>query len=793
MKLKIFIIAFISLLAVSFPANIIGCGPDADPYDYYTSFFHQELPDAKGFRPFYYTSYNFLYEENEPFLPADILAKEWASYCGGAVTEKDAKEFVTVYDLKDVNAIYNNIEKSKPLSVPDSIMQNSMTKYFMQQKDLEGLGYIIYAKKAEPHVTGEVTAWEPLVRDSVAMSKLIKNGQQLYAVAKKDIFKLKYGYQVLRLAHYSKRYNDAINFYDQYIATNKTNSILQPLSLAIKAGALTRTGKQQEAALLFSKLFIENDVKRISNYLSFMWSRNSMISKESYLQVCKNNADKAAMLTLFALTEGLQNEVPTIKNIYDIDPSSKALEVLIVREINKLEETYYTPLLQNKKGGAAYYFHYGQQGVVDPVKRDAAKELAEFLDMAAQKKQVANPGLCEVGAAYLYLMIQEYKNSKKCIDAAEKIKLTSKVKDQLALTKLLLAVNETENIDASFEEKILPGIKWLQHKAQTEATIKVSYSDVQQWKSFYRNLMCEVLAKRYHQQGQLFKEVLLIGSADRIYDAGDGYAGNSINFLHDKLESKDVEELYSLLTKKDRTAFEDYLINFNVLKKNDVIDFAGTAYLRDFNYQKAIEWFKKGDDAKFFCETDPFIELLYDQEAALPNEKGMSKLSFANEMLKLEQQAEKDKAAAAKHYYKMALGLYNITYYGHAWKLVQYDRSGSDGYYIPKDANAFQKEYYGCVKAHDVFKKAMEATADKNLKAKCLFMMAKCSQKQIRQPQYSDFPDNYDKYDEAGKKYWELFKYNKYFPELVKEYSNTAFYKEAFNSCSYLRDFVEKK
>jgi len=34
---------------------------------------------------------------------------------------------------------------------------------------------------------------------------------------------------------------------------------------------------------------------------------------------------------------------------------------------------------------------------------------------------------------------------------------------------------------------------------------------------------------------------------------------------------------------------------------------------------------------------------------------------------------------------------------------------------------------------------------------------------------------------------------NKYFPQFVKEYGNTAFYKEAFNSCSYLRDFVKKK
>jgi hypothetical protein len=47
--------------------------------------------------------------------------------------------------------------------------------------------------------------------------------------------------------------------------------------------------------------------------------------------------------------------------------------------------------------------------------------------------------------------------------------------------------------------------------------------------------------------------------------------------------------------------------------------------------------------------------------------------------------------------------------------------------------------------------------------------------------------------DVAGKKYFLDFKNNKYFPRLIKEYGNTPFYTTAFNSCSYLRDFVKKK
>ena len=87
----------------------------------------------------------------------------------------------------------------------------------------------------------------------------------------------------------------------------------------------------------------------------------------------------------------------------------------------------------------------------------------------------------------------------------------------------------------------------------------------------------------------------------------------------------------------------------------------------------------------------------------------------------------------------------------------------------------------------------MDASLDKNFKAKCLFMMAKCAQKIVHKPQYEEFGNNYDEYDVADKKYFTLFKKNKYFPQFTKEFAGTPFYKEAFSRCSYLRDFVNKK
>lgn len=103
MNWKIFSTAFVSAVLLSFPQNIIGCGPDVDPYDYYTSFFNQHIPSSTSYQPFYYSGYVFLYDETDPVEPADLLAKEWAAFCGTSVSVSDAKKFVNTYSLKELN------------------------------------------------------------------------------------------------------------------------------------------------------------------------------------------------------------------------------------------------------------------------------------------------------------------------------------------------------------------------------------------------------------------------------------------------------------------------------------------------------------------------------------------------------------------------------------------------------------------------------------------------------------------------------------------------------------------
>ncbi len=799
MNWKTFTIVCSSAALVSFPQNIIGCGPEADPYDYYTSFFHPNLPESKGYNSFYYTGYNFLYDENEPAEPADLLAAEWAVYCGNPVTVADAKIFVNDFSRQDVYNLYNKIEKNTNPKIPDSVLNNSMAVYFTTAKNLEALGYILYAKQVEPYVTGSTGSWEPVKRDSLGMTGLIKNGQQLYKATKTDFFKLKYGYQLARLALYGNQYADAVKFYDNCIAPNPVSSVLQSMSMALKAGAINKLGNKKEAAYLYSKAFSASIAKRVSNYISFKWMMDAKTDRNDYLALCKNNKEKADMLALFAIGSP-DDELETMKKIVALDATGDALEVLAVREINKLEEKYFTPLLQNEKGGKQNIYSSSDE-LADVQIKNAGQELeklAGFLHSVAANKKNKNKGLFETGAAYASYMKKDYPTAKKYLESAKTMSLTKKVNAQWMLTNLLVTISGQAKIDSAFEEKLLPSLQWLLDEATAEVSVTKNYFDVSPWKKFYRNLMSDILAPRYHRQGDFAKETLCMGAADFISAGNGGYDGyytNGIDFLRNNLPSADVEQLYNLMNNKQAGKYEKYLLQHNVIKKADVIDYAGTAYLRSYDYARAISWFKKQTDKKsLLINTNPFVDLLYDQEEVLPGEEKFltTKPAFAAEMQRQMQLAVTDKPNAAKHFYKIANGMYNMTYYGHAWQLVQYYRGGSDGYYIPKNATAFQKEYYGCYSALQYFEKAMNASTDKNFKARCVFMMAKCSQKQLQSPQYYSF-GNYDKYEAANKLYQSAFYQNKYFPVLTAEYSNTAFFEEAYNSCSYLKDFIDRK
>jgi hypothetical protein len=798
MNWKICCIVFINALFIIFPYNILGCGPDADPYDCYTSFFHKDLTDVKGYQPFYYVNDLFLYSEAEPEDAAHATASDWISYCNNNATVNEAYDFVARFAYNDLSKLYAQLEKKPAAALPDSVNKNAITKYFQQSNDLEALGYLMYAKKVEPWVIGTWNDWDAVKRDSLKMSKLIKDGQQLYAVAKKDFVKLRYAYQIQRLALYSGNSKDCIRYYDELVKNNPVKNTVQDLALSLKAGAMFRQGSGREAAYLFSQQFTTSNLKRVANYMSFSWcvKRLDAADRKACIALCKNATERANMLGLFALGSNAQETV-TINSIYQSAPKTPLLEVLAIREVNKIEERYFSPELTKQKGGKQIYlgsYYAGDDNAAAPWQQEV-KELIALYHTIAQNKAVPNRPLFEVAAAYLAYISKNYTVAKEYLANTDKMAPTEKVKDQVALVRLLVTINEKQAVDSSFEATLLPSVQWLAGKVKSEGkgTQNYYYNEwsAGPWKQFYRNLFSEILAKAYHKQGAVEKEALCIGNGESIL--GSSWIGNTEDFVHNEMATKDLLALNKLLHAAKKSAWEQYCCTHFPMKADAVTDVIAMSHTRDYNFATALEWLNKIKDPGLMkLERNPFGDMLKDnQDDLFAFDKGaFNKTGFVKEMAAL-MNKEKQHTATAADLYKLGVGYYNMTYYGRAWQTVKYYRSGSDGYGIPPNATSFQKEYYGCFTAEKYFQKAMQAAADNNVKARCLFMMAKCAQKRIAQPAY-DY-NNQAAYDKASTDYMYKFTHSQYFPALQKDYGNTPFFKEAVNTCSYLKDFVEKK
>lgn len=798
MNWKLCFTALISLGLICFPYNIIGCGGGDDPYDYYTSFFSQRLTGDESFRPFYYTGYRFLYDEMEPVSTKEITSEEWVGYTTGKATKKDVQQFVLKFSYKQLSTVYNHIEKSQPLTLPDSVKRNSFTQWFIQNKDLEALGYLMYAKQVEPFVVGDEDIWADINRDTEKMKRLKKSGIQLWTAAKNDFIKLRYGYQVTRLAHYSEQYQECITYYDTYIKPNPTASVLQDLATALKAGALKHLGKQEEAAYNFSQLFAAKGLKRRSNYISFIFSTRDeelgRIKKDGVLKLCKNNKEKANVTAIYA-TSSVDNNLPELKEIYQLDPSSPLLELLTIREVNKLEEKYLHPSIEKLKGNKIMY-SWSLMGDADNPNYDSvyteseqeAKDMISFCHSIAQNNKIPNRGLFEVAAAYTAYMAKDLKKAKELLSSAEKLNLSPAVKDQWMLTNLLVTINEKQTINAAFEEQLLPSIQWLEGKANKD----------EEWEKFYRNLFTEVIALKYHAQNDIHKEVLSIGIAEKVLGR---YFNPAIDFLRTKMNSKEVEKLHAFMLSKSLNKWENYLVKNNSFSKDDVADIAGTAYIRENDWDNAERWLKQIAPAYYKTETyttylaaNPFADLIYDTHAPTKQDTVVyTKLRFAQNMKQLLQQTSTGTdLQKSKAYYQMANGLYQSSYWGNSWMLQEYWWSGNDGLENTHQQGSWQKEYFGVFKAEQFYLKAKDLSKDENFRARCIWMAAKCSQKQLVVPGYEAFSD-YDLYEKASEQYAKDIRKNKYYTVFVKEYSKTNFYKEAFNSCVYLKDYIKAK
>lgn len=795
-------LAFSLFLLVPLEQWVTACGGDYDPYDYYTSFFANNINPDPAYSPFRYTEYLPYYdnwydyneEGNEEMLP-DANIEEWYNYCGKAAPKADIDSFVYQYAYKDLSNLYYHIEKGNPLQVPGVMQRNGFTKWFLQQKDLEALGYLMHAKKCEPLAAISYNSWEPVQRDTVGSARLIKSGLQLHKAAKKEFFQWRYAYQVIRATFYSGRYQQTLQLFNELVGDKTAANVMYPRILSLKAGALYKTGKDAEAAYLYSRTFDLSNESLEGTHISYEWSSDS-VSSNDILRYCKNEHEKAVVYIMDGLyrhqdeDEGLQ----LLQNAYKADPSIRGLDIVMTREINSLEQNFMTDDLTRSYKGKSPNWYWGQGFM--PVNEERNKQwdkirsdmyahidgLNAFAQKVATEGKNGRKSYWWLVSSYLYFMKHDASKSEQYLAKAEKESLTPNEKSVAEVIRMLYILRADGKVTAATEEKMLPRLKALQARSKGK--------DRYATRTFV-NFMSTALAQTYFAQQDDIKAVyvLALASNNQVSTEFGDWSGAVL----EGMGPEGIEKVKAFYNKPSNTGFEKWLTDGSPYNTERLNELEATQYLRRQEFARAAELLKNVPQ-KMLDENrlpDPFLAQLRDEQELndADTARWYDKRSFAQRMTELEAKLKKS-PADAQAAFDYGTGLYNMSYYGKAHNAYTYYRSSVDGnaYYKDDKLGTDEKEYYGVYKAEQYFLKANEAFSDPEQKAKCLFMAAKCWQKRCTS---SSGESAWSRY--GDEEYYKYSLANPYFGQMREQYVTTKFFQKSVASCSYLRDYLRKK
>ena len=776
----------------------LACGPEIDPYDYHTSFFHNNIQGEPGYKPFYFNSYTFMYSNTEPESEAGINVKEWVTYLGKNVNVADVDKVMYRLDSKTDSILVSQYLKAS-LPLPDSLAANTFLKSVIANKP--ALKYYIFAKATERLVNYYTNPWDPSPVDTAGMLKqsvlALKN-----AAAEKDSFlKLRYYYQAQRLLHYAAKYNEASKVYDENIGGAASVSHVKVWALALKAGELRWLGDTLHSAYLFSKIFAQYPERRIQAYINFT---RLHIKPELLLPLAQSNAEKAVIDAIAGF--GKQEiDANALEQVYALDPESPMVGVLLVREINKLEEGYLSPkLADGGKGPTTKY----DLNVYTPY-YNGFKNTERFCRQLVADGKYPDAPLGSLALAYLAWMQGHTNEGMANLKVLQNVKLKQAFNDQKQIIDLLLSAQLAEKQRTVDGNTLLPALKWLDAKARTEASSNTGKS---MYDNYPRPFGCTardfynlVLAPIYLKNADTTMAALVYLSGDRTFDKEDYHTIGSANgvgtdFWGYYLKPAMIGQLIDWKKYKPADLFIAYLSEkLKVVGLADLYELQGTAYLREHQYAKAAECLRQVPAAKLNkfpssdygdenVQADPFIERIndYPKVYTYAHGKGYNKLQFALAMSQLQDQINTDPTHAASYYYKMGIGLYNTSMYGNAWYLIAYGWTADD--YARPAKYPYDADYVKALNAEQYFLKALKLSQNKEFKAKCVFMAAKCSQKEYTMPAYDVL-----NYDELKKVYHHNIRSNTYFTLFKSDFKKTLFYKKAVGECSYLKDFIVAK
>lgn len=740
---------YLLFFLLSLPATTSSdCGPGARAF-YGYSFINPNITDLEQELAPFFLKFGQLYKDffnsQKEIYQADNISEWRERFCGNSTLKEIRFVIYSIshYELEDLRAVMGN-ENAKLSRLGARMANNSFIRYLYKHGCSETVDYLIFAKRCEPHVITPRDSWREINRDVPAMQKLIREAKERFLRTESHYIKLRLAFQAIRLAHYIKDYELTLELVDYYLPKiDNDPSLVEYWIMGHRAGALQSTGKYAEAAYLYSRVFEKCPGKRKSAFRSFLINTDKEWDKS--LQLCRNNHERASLYVLRAQSSK-SKLIEEMEHIYEYDPEHPALEMLLVRELQKLEKDLlgeaFNPYKKSNKRVYSLPREYAGKRVV---------ALQTLIRKWKKEGHLLQPNLWHLAEGYLEVLAGDFYFAEQTF-ANLKPKLSSKkLKKQLSIFQLVLKIISLENLNEEQEQDL--------------ASLERRYKFYNQNPDFSK-MVTDKMRVLYKSQGGGAKAYLM---------------EYSLSQLRAKPDLEVINELIKLCKKEDRTKFENQLVQKedNTTIINDLLDVKSAYLLSKGRLESALEVMKDIPALEWdnYGQFNPFVRrfedcincLLPDTVTTYNRGELIQKLLD----IEFEARAETNPNIAASLYFDLGEAHYNLSYFGQSWMAADCFRSGASAAIAFKNKGRSNfphpglplgnDENFNVDRARQYFDQARRVAQSDEIKVAAAYMSAKCERNNF--------------YVKHGHRTYDNF-------YIIKnEFSDTEFYQRIIQEC----------
>lgn len=749
-------------------SNAVACGPGGDWYGMgFYNLFKQTNITATEFYPFLRDEYNAFFEEeasNNVIRYPEGNINLWKEILVGWSTE-DIEEAVYKENRFDWDGKNSSIEKQAKIYL-DFAWECSNAVEFRNKRN---------SWSYNDQEDEEIIDTEALISKA---NLLLSNEQNEQLIAR-------YYYQIVRILHYSEEWDDAVRFYETRIENRLVkNEIYYYISDQV-AGCYYSTENYDKAAYLFTKIVNHSTDRKKSAFSSFNMCTKRDAEGKPYFEGIEDEKD---LLLIKSLRDFSANN-DKLDQFIALDANDERIELLFMRDLNRLESDIWPQTIGSGDKTLPYY--------------DDNKNIVKLLEIAeqqAENKDVKNTDFWRMASSYISFI------NKDIVTAKQKLELVHSFSEQKKALSVAYTIFSWESLTSENEKYLIEVLNdYPQHENYYSSENELRY------------FVLDKVANTYYKNGQIAKAFLVHNKLEEV---------NNINSI------KLLNALETLYHKQGKSEYETMLIG-KVSDQYSFIDYVnyqkGIYYLYHQNPEQAALCFSKNKSVPeqvipafvfsnntmecFSCmPTTVMSDEVYKADVFSFITNTFSIKELANNIMELEKlRTDEVKWKAKLANYLLANYYYNISNTGYYRGRLGGNGNYGDGHYIAyandtyktkqtaealidntKGYNlynvsnsAYERHYFGLSDvAMNYYQNVLDLSTDKELNARCLFLMAKC--------ELNDY------YNNGSTNTFRLVE-NKYFPVdlpmynslkiLKEEYSDTKFQRMIIKECSYYNSY----